>query len=134
MAAILANSSKVKFEYGVSTASTVIPGLLEIPDFAETKETVEVTTLDQTQKTYINGLKDFGSLSFKFLYDAEQVSTLKALGDATQKIKVTLSDGSSFEFDGQFSVTVNAASSGARMEMTLDVTVGSELTFTKAIA
>ena len=48
---------------------TVIPGLLEVPDIGGTTEKIDVTTLADTSRQYINGIKDYGELTFKFLYD-----------------------------------------------------------------
>ena len=43
--------------------------LQEFPNLGGAAEQVEVTTLADGNRRYINGIKDFGSLEFTFLYD-----------------------------------------------------------------
>ena len=59
----------------------VIPGLLEVPDIGGTTERIDVTTLADTSRQYINGIKDYGELTFKFIYDG-----LCCDGDGSEKI------------------------------------------------
>ena len=118
--AILANKESVKFTIG----GTQVYGLKALPDFAENKEQVEVTTLDDVQKRYIAGLKDFGELAYTFNYDPVEAAKLK---DVEGKVEVTLADGTTISYDAEVSLAINAASSGAVMEMTANTIVKSEI-------
>ena len=71
-------------------------------------------------------------MEFKFNYDATIYDTINKLGNATQKVKVVLSDGSSFAFEGQFSIKYNGGSVNSVAEMTIGVALSSELEFTAA--
>ena len=59
----------IKLSYKNNSTYTEIPNLQECPELGGTAEKVEVTTLADGNKKYINGIKDFGDLAFKFLYD-----------------------------------------------------------------
>ena len=119
--AILANKETVKFEIG----TTRIYGLKALPDFAENKEQVEVTTLANTQKRYIAGLKDFGELAYTFNYDPKEAKKVKDNVEGT--VKVTLADGTEISYPAELSLAINAASSGAVMEMTVNTIVKGEI-------
>ena len=123
--ASLANGEKVSFSYGSTDLSHL---LRSIPDIAENAEQVETTVLKSTSKTYINGLKDYGELEFGFIYDKETAVAIKALKDAVQDISVTLSDGTKITFKAQLSLSINAVSSGALMEMTIKCALQSDIT------
>ena len=123
--AILANKESVKFTIG----GVQVWGLKSLPDFAENKEQVEVTTLDDVQKRYIAGLKDFGELAYTFNYDPVEAAKLK---DVEGKVEVTLADGTKISYDAEVSLAINAASSGAVMEMTANTIVKSKITITLA--
>ena len=127
--AILANATTVSFKLG----EDAIPGLKSLPDFAENKEQVEVTCLSDVQKKYIAGLKDYGELSYTFNYDKEAASKVKELGDSEVTVTVTLADGTTVTYKATCSLTINAASSGAVMEMTVNTIITGDfnITFTK---
>ena len=90
------NTQGIKFQYGVeTTAGTApttwidIPGITEIPEISSTPETLEDTTLDNTDyKTYIDGLKDTGgSLAFTANDTPEFRTIIKTLVTAYQTAK-----------------------------------------------
>ena len=121
----LANGSNVSMSIGGVKLDDVLKGL---PDFAENKETIETTVLKSKVKTYIGGLKDFGSLEFTCNYEKEVASALRAL-TGEQQVSITLSDGTAISYKASgVSVAINAASSGALMEMTVTTIVASDVT------
>ncbi len=83
--------------------------LMEVPEFGGTSEKIDVTTLSDKVKQYIPGIKDYGDLVFKFLYDnsAEKAnySVLKGLEDAygvdgtVAAFKLEYPDGSAHVFE-----------------------------------
>ena len=144
----LANSkANVKFrigeasfdENGVITAVStdaskhvdLTPVLKGLPDFAENKEQIEDTVLASDSKTYIEGLKDYGQLEFTCNFNAKVAKQLKALGKDGLGVFVQLADGQTTIMYGisDISITINAASSGALMEMTIATYVSTDLEY-----
>lgn len=108
--------------------------LMEFPDLGASAEQVDVTTLADSARRYINGIKDFGSLDFKFLYDgaAEQgaYKQLKALETANEVVefKILLPDGIALGFKGFVSVTIAGGAVGDAMTFTLTINLNSDIT------
>lgn len=69
MAGIL--SKGIKLSYGASATGTwtEIANIQEIPALGGTSENIDVTCLQDSNFKYINGIKDFGELQFKCLFD-----------------------------------------------------------------
>lgn len=65
----------IKLSYKKESAYVEIANLQECPELGGTAEKVDVTTLADGNKKYINGIKDFGDLAFKFLYDNSGVDS-----------------------------------------------------------
>ena len=107
--------------------------LREIPEFSKpAKEKIETTCLQDTEKQYIAGIGDMISeLTFKTLYSAAQYQALEALEDGKEDGKdneyvLTLSDGSTFTFEGKHTVTYHGGGVNTAAEMTLTVTISSK--------
>ena len=134
---------------------TVIPGLLEVPDIGGTTEKVDVTTLADTSRQYINGIKDYGELTFKFVYDGlccdgvggEKVSNYQFLYDLfegsnadteTKKWKIQYKSTSTrqfnFTFDGYGSLSMDSASVNSALTFTLTITLASDIQYAGDIA
>ena len=64
-------SKGIKLGYSATNGSTYtdIANLPECPPLGESAEKVDLTVLTDGNYKYINGIKDFGELAFKFLYD-----------------------------------------------------------------
>lgn len=114
---------------------TELKDLLSTPDLGiGDPEKVEVTTLADDTRRYINGLKDVGdSLEFEFNYVAgpeESYAKLQAVQDAKEvhKFKVELPDGLSFSFDAMASVKITGAAVGEQIKFTLNLTPYSAIT------
>ena len=108
---------------------TELKDLLSTPDLGiGDPEKVEVTTLADDTRRYINGLKDVGdSLEFEFNYVAgpeESYAKLQAAQDGKEvhKFKVELPDGLSFSFDAMVSVKITGAAVGEQIKFTLNLT------------
>jgi hypothetical protein len=69
MAGKLNKGITLGFKTDVSSTYTVLKCLQEYPDLGGTPETVDATTFDDNNVTYINGLPDYGTLEFTFLDD-----------------------------------------------------------------
>lgn len=86
----------IKLKYGVETQKgtnptdwVYIPGITEFPEVASTPETIEDTTLDNTDyKTYIPGLKDTGGTLSMSANDTPEFRTaVKTLMSAQETAK-----------------------------------------------
>lgn len=129
--AILVHGQACSFKYGAESAATPIAELIEMPEFGGAPEVVDTTHLTSAIKTGIAGLQDPGSMDFKFYYNAETFATIKGLGNAQQKIEVTLSDGAKFTFDGTMSVKYDGGGINTAATMTVTVTLASDLVFSQ---
>lgn len=134
MAGIL--SKGITLSYKNDDAYVVIPNLQEVPQFGGAADKVDVTTLADGNYTYINGIKDFGDLAFKFLYDNSGAESnyriCRGLEEAEQIVewKVEFPDGTGFEFSGEVSTTIDSAAVNAALTFTLNITLNSEIEVT----
>ena len=152
MAKILSQGITLSLKKDTGTDFTVIPGLLEVPDIGGTTEKIDVTTLADTSRQYINGIKDYGELTFKFIYDglcckdgSNDVSNYQYLYNVFDqsenepkrwKIEYngTPTRKFSFTFDGYGSLTMDAMSVNSALTFTLTITLASDITYAGDIA
>ena len=127
-------SKGITLSYKKNATYEVIPDLQEVPDVGGPADKVDVTTLADGNYRYINGIKDFGDLAFKFLYDnAGETSNYRicrGLEEAEQVVdwKMTFPDGTSFAFKGEPSTTIDGQSVNSAITFTLNITLNSEIT------
>ena len=132
MAGIL--SKGITLSYKKETQFVVIPDLQEVPDLGGSAEKVGVTTLADANYKYINGIKDFGDLEFKFLYSNSGTESnyriCRGLEEAGKVVewKVSFPDGTSFEFSGEPSTTIDGQSVNSAITFTLNITLNSDIT------
>lgn len=107
--------------------------LQEFPDLGAAAEQVEVTTLADANRRYINGIKDFGTLDFTFLYDGasedgafKKLHALEVAGNPVD-FKVELPDGITVTFSGFVSVTIAGGAVNDAMTFTLSINLNSDL-------
>lgn len=114
-----------------------ITGVTDIPALGATPEKIDVTTLADSERKYIQGIKDFGDLEFTVLYDEEGSDTanysyLEGLKDAQDtSVEIQLKDGSKFNFTGQISVAMNEVAVNAALAFTMSVALSSDIQFSK---
>ncbi len=133
MAGIL--SKGIEFSYSATEGGNYIavPNLQEIPSLGGTPEKVEVTCLADANKTYINGLVDYGDLTFKFLYDNSGAdSNYRVLKGLTgiNYFKVTFPDSTEFTFSGEVNVSIDSAAVNVPLTFTANVALNSEISVT----
>lgn len=137
MAGIL--SKGITLSYKKNEVYTVIPNLQEVPELGGAAEKVDVTTLADGNYKYINGIKDFGDLAFKFLYDnageASNYRICRGLEEAGQVVewKVEFPDGTGFAFSGEPSTTIDSAAVNAALTFTLNITLNSDIAVTNPV-
>lgn len=126
--AILSKGIKLAYSTNGTTSYTDLTDLLEIPSLGGSIDKVDVTTLADASKKYINGIKDYGDLAFKFNYAKEQFTTLNGLTGSTH-FKVTLPDTTTATFSGEPSVSLEGVGVGAAMTYTLNISLDSDIDF-----
>ena len=113
-----------------------VENLQEFPDLGGAAEQVDVTTLADGNYCYINGIKDFGSLEFTFLYDnAAATSNYRVCRAAeddgeVHECEVHFPDGTEFAFDGMISTTITGAGVNAALQFTVTVNLQSDIEVT----
>ena len=126
--AILSKGIKLSYSSTGTDSYTDLTDLLEIPSLGGSIDKVDVTTLADASKKYINGIKDYGDLAFKFNYAKEQFTTLNGLTGSIN-FKVTLPDTTTATFSGEPSVSLEGVGVGAAMTYTLNISLDSDIEF-----
>ena len=116
---------------------TKLVDIKDFPDLGSAPDTIEVTTLSDKMKRYVQGLQDTGSFEFTYNYTKDDFTKVVALDDnATHYFELDFgNDGAggegSFYFAGQVSTYVSGAGTGAVVEAKIIVTCDSEVKTTK---
>ena len=139
----------------LSANGKVIPGLIEVPDLGGSPEKIDVTTLSDANRQYIDGIKDYGELTFKFIYDGlcckdgmDDVSNYQFLydlfegrnagGDGPKSWKIqyksTPTRQFNFTFKGYGSLSMDSASVNSALTFTLTITLASDIAYMGDIA
>ena len=131
MAGTLSRGIKLSYKSDSGSTFTELTNLQEIPELGNNaKEKVDVTVLSDSAKKSIDGLSDTAQdLSFKFLYDKEQFTTLAALTTSTDWQVELPSEGNTATFSGTPSVKLDSAGVGAALTYTLTISVNTVITF-----
>lgn len=105
----------------IKIGDNILTNLQEIPELGGTRESIEITTLGDDAHMYTDGILNYGdNISFKFLYEKEQFTTLNGL-KGTQTIVVTLPDASTCTFSGTSSVKLDGVGINTPLTYTLNV-------------
>lgn len=133
MAGILSKGITLSYKGLADEGYTLIPNLQEVPELGGSAEKVDVTTLADGNYKYINGIKDFGDLAFKFLYDNSGTQSnyriCRGLEEDGTVInwQVEFPDGTTFEFAGEASTAIDSASVNSALTFTLNITLNSDI-------
>lgn len=104
-----------------------LTNLQEIPELGGDTEAIEITTLADAAHMYTDGIKNYGdSLTFKFLYETEQFTTLNGLAGVSEW-KVALPDDTTCTFSGTSSVKLDGVGVNAALTYTLAVKPNTEM-------
>lgn len=119
----------------LSYKEDVLAGLQSIPDMGGSPEKVEVTTFEDSAKRYIAGLKDYGDLDFKFLYENGESSSFRKLKAAElagtiDPYKVAFPDGTTFGFKASVAVKVDSQEPNNAFTFTATLTLNSDIDVT----
>ena len=125
---------KMYKEAGTGSSKTLIPNLQSTPELGGTPEKIDVTTLADTARHYIPGVKDYGDLECNFLYDADQTSSawniLKGLEGKDTEYSIEMPDGSSFKFTADVSCRLAAAEVNAAITFIASFAIKSDVVYT----
>ena len=112
----------------------------DFPDLGGAPEEIDVTTLSDKARVFINGIESNESLTFTANYTKADFTTLKALEGATNKYAVWFGgtesggvvtpDGSDgkYSFEGQLSVFVNGGGVNEAVNMTITIAPSTAIT------
>jgi hypothetical protein len=123
------SSKGIKLSYGTDGNYTELTNLQEIPELGSEGESIEVTTLADSARVYIEGIQNYGdNLSFKFLYLKSEFETLNGL---TESIgwKIEFPDGLTCTFTGKASVKMDGAGISQALTYTLNIKPDSAMIF-----
>ena len=115
------------------STQTNIPNLQESPQLGGSAEKVDVTVLTDGNYKYINGIKDFGDLAFKFLYDNSGAQSnyriVRGLEEAGKVVdwEVSFPDGTKFHFSGEVATQIESASVNSALAFTATITLNSDI-------
>lgn len=127
----MAKHSSIGIE--LSVGGSKISGLTDIPDMGASPEKLDVTTLADEYRQYINGVKDFGDLEFTFIYESGEGGNYKQLaaleGKGVQECIVTFPDGATFTFSGDISVRILGVGVNAVITFAMSVALQSEIVY-----
>ena len=114
----------------ISVGGSEISGLTDIPDLGATPEKLDVTTLIDGERHYIDGVKDYGDLEFNFIYDETNFASLKAMeGDGEKEVIVTFPDNTKFTFSGAISVRMLGVGVNAVITFAMSVALSTEIKY-----
>jgi hypothetical protein len=129
MAGISSEGIKLSYKVGAGEYIT-LPNIQEVPDLSNgERETIEVTTLADSERKYIAGLyAGSEGLEFKSLYEKAEFTTLNAIADEVDW-KIEFPDELAVTFKGTVSVRLDGTSVGSALTYTLVIIPTSKLTF-----
>ena len=126
----------ITLSYKKNSSYEVLDGLQEVPSLGGTPDKVEVTTLSDGSRRYIKGIKDYGDLTFKFLYqndtETSNFRVLRGLEESGKIVewKVNFPDGTGFEFSGECTVAPSDGAVNAAITFNLTISLNSDITVT----
>jgi len=133
---ILSKDTKLLYKTNGMSDFTEIDLLMEVPELGGDPEKVDVTTLKDSVRKYISGVRDLGDLQFKFLYDnsgpTSNYRILRGLQENNElaTFKVEYPDGTGHEFDAYVSVKMDSGTVNAALTFTATMFLQSEITVT----
>ena len=136
MSGILSKDTKLLYKTNGMPDFTEIDLLMEVPELGGDPEKVDVTTLKDSVRKYISGVRDLGDLQFKFLYDnsgpTSNYRILRGLQENNElaTFKVEYPDGTGHQFDAYVSVKMDAGTVNAALTFTATMFLQSDIVVT----
>ena len=129
----------ITLSYKKDSSYEVLDGLMEVPSLGGTPDKVEVTTLADASRRYIKGIKDYGDLTFKFLYQNDTETSnfriLRGLEESGKIVdwKVEFPDGTGFAFSGECTVAPSDGAVNAAITFNLTISLNSDIVVTNPV-
>ena len=129
----------ITLSYKKDSSYEVLDGLQEVPSLGGTPDKVEVTTLSDGSRRYIKGIKDYGDLTFKFLYQNDTTTSnfrvLRGLEESGKIVewKVEFPDGTGFAFSGECTVAPSDGAVNAAITFNLTISLNSDIVVTNPV-
>ena len=129
----------ITLSYKKNSSYEVLDGLQEVPSLGGTPDKVEVTTLADASRRYIKGIKDYGDLTFKFLYqndtETSNFRVLRGLEESGKVVewKVDFPDGTGFAFSGECTVAPSDGAVNAAITFNLTISLNSDIVVTNPV-
>ena len=95
---------------------------------------LDVTTLADASRQYIEGIKDYGDLEFTFIYESGAEGNYAQLNglEGQQDCVVTFPDGSKFSFKGEVSLRIVGVGVNAVITFVMAVALSSDIVYAPA--
>ena len=128
------SANGTKLMHKVANAYVEIPLLMEVPEFGGTPEKIDVTVLSDTAKSFVPGVKDYGDLVFKFLYDnTAETGNYRILKDYQDKktaasFQITYPDGTGHQFVAVPAVKMDAGTVNGALTFSCTMILQSDIT------
>ena len=121
--------TKISVSDAASGTFIEIPDLQEVPEMGGDPEQIDVTTLKDTTKRSIPGVKDLGDLSFVFLYSKENFLELNEKLDSKKKYywKVEFSDGLVMSFEAIPNLKLGGGGVNSALTYSINMSLQSEI-------
>ena len=136
---LLTKDITLSYKKDSSSSYEVLDGLQEVPSLGGTPDKVEVTTLSDASRRYIKGIKDYGDLTFKFLYQNDTTTSnfrvLRGLEESGKIVewKVEFPDGTGFAFSGECTVAPSDGAVNAAITFNLTISLNSDIVVTNPV-
>ena len=134
MAGLLTKGITLGYKKGSSESTyTLIANLQAAPALGGTPERVDVTTLEDANRKYIQGVKEYEELAFTFLYDnTTETSNYRVVRGLEEEggvvdWEVTFPDTTKFHFSGEVATSINEAEVNAAITFTANITLNSDI-------
>lgn len=134
MAGLLTKGITLGYKKGSSASTyTLIANLQAAPALGGTPERVDVTTLEDANRKYIQGVKEYEQLAFTFLYDnTTETSNYRVVRGLEEEggvvnWEVTFPDTTKFHFSGEVATSINEAEVNAAITFTANITLNSDI-------
>jgi hypothetical protein len=113
-----------------SGSYTAVAGVDSIPAIGGTPEQIDVTTLADTSRVNVDGVKAQDQLTFSVIDQGSNITTLKGIEGVNKYWKVTFPSGHTYAFQAVAAVNAQEVAVNGALKWNLVLTVSSALTFT----
>ena len=123
------SSYQVTLKWGDTAAAlTKLCPIKDYPDLFGDPNTLETTTLDDNQQTFIPGIKTSDTMAFTANYDKNTAQEIKTAEGKPKYFELDFSDGSKFTWQGSVSLGIPGRGVDEVIEMTINIVPSTVIT------